>query len=545
MPNKNTFSLSDSQPLLTAEHPWWKGALIYQIYPRSFQDSNGDGIGDIRGIINRLDYLHDLGVDGLWISPFYPSPMDDFGYDVSEFCAVDPMFGTVADVEELVREAEKRNIAILMDLVFSHTSNQHSWFQESRRNKTNAKADYYVWADPQPDGTPPTNWLAHFGGPAWDWDSKRGQYYLHNFLKSMPDLNVHHPDVQNELLDVMRFWLDKGVRGFRLDVVDYYFHDPSFQNNPPLPKGKTPKRFEPYLMQEHLYNRNHPAVYPFLERMRGLCDEYGDVMMVAEISEAGGVEHSAAYTAGGKRMHTSYNFDFLSQYFSPQHFKDTIETFKRLSPDGWPSWSFSNHDAPRVASRWGGDAPSDDFKKMINALLLSLEGTLYIYQGQELGLEQDEIAFEDMKDPYGIFQYPENKGRDGCRTPFVWESTKDNAGFTDTKPWLPMGAENKARAADTQQNDEESVLSHVKDFIALRQNDNVLKWGACDFVHVDEALLVFDRSFESVTYRCVFNFSSQQQVVGEHLHNDGAILSALGYRNQSLAPHGYVVARIL
>lgn len=521
------------------EEPWWKGAIIYQIYPRSFQDSNSDGIGDLNGITKRLPYLKSLNIDALWLSPFFTSPMADFGYDVADYCAVDRIFGTLDDFDNMVVSAKNNDLKIIIDLVFSHTSIAHEWFEKSRARVVGYE-DFYVWADPQNDGSPPNNWLAHFGGTAWSWDSKRGQYYLHNFLHSMPDLNLHNEKVQEALLDVMRFWLDRGVAGFRLDVVDYYAHDPSLKNNPPLPKDKRPKRIEPYMMQEHRYNRNHENIIPFIKKMRQLCDNHNDsdIMMVAEISEAGGVEASIYYTDTSEKLHTSYNFDLLSDDFSPQHIQQVITKYSEAAPDGWPSWSFSNHDAVRVATRWAlqkhQEKPDPLFIKMINALLLSLKGTVYIYQGQELGFEQVDVAFEDMKDPYGIFQYPENKGRDGCRTPMIWADKRAYGGFSDVKPWLPIGLENIPLAVSKQDEIERSILNHFKGLSDERQKSPALRLGDIDFIHACDDILAFVRKYNDKEIMCIFNFSEKdvllpQEIINYLEQNPPAKISRHGY----------------
>lgn len=510
--NQQSFMIS------ARDEKWWKDAVIYHIYPRSFKDTSGNGVGDLNGITSQLDYLKDLGVDAIWVSPFSKSPMRDYGYDVEDYCAIDPLFGSMDDFDELVKAAKQRDIRLLMDLVFSHTSQDHEWFKQSRVRGDNPYHDYYVWADAKADGSPPTNWLSHFGGPAWSWDSKKGQYYLHNFLSTMPDLNVHNKEVQQELLNILRFWLNKGVSGFRLDVLDYYCHDPRLIDNPPA--TKTPKRFEPYLMQEHKYNRNHPEILNFVKKMREICNEYTDdegqdVMMVAEISEAGGIEHSAIYTSSDDLVHTSYCFDFLSADFSPEYIRNIIETYRTKAPNGWPSWSFSNHDTVRVLSRWSETLGVSNAQqkqilaKLINALLISMMGTVYLYQGQELGLEDVNVPFEKMKDPYGIFQYPENKGRDGCRTPMLWSSKDVGYGFSSAQEaWLPYGEEASIKAVDIQRSDERSVLQFTKNLIALRNNEPLLGQNAdMQFLYTNDNILLFERVIGDERCLCFFNLS--------------------------------------
>ncbi|MBM3617063.1 MAG: alpha-glucosidase, partial [Alphaproteobacteria bacterium] len=301
---------------------WWRGGIIYQIYPRSFYDSNNDGIGDLNGITQKLPYIKSLGVDAIWISPFFKSPMKDFGYDVSDYRDIDPIFGTLEDFDNLVKEAAKLKLQVMIDLVISHTSSEHPWFIESASSRVNAKADWFVWADPKPDGTPPNNWLSIFGGSAWEWNATRRQYYLHNFLRSQPDLNFHNKEVRQQMLDVARFWLERGVHGFRLDTVNFYFHDAKLRSNPPVKEKKhvfDAPDSNPYVMQEHIYDKSRPENLIFLEDLRKLMDEYPHTATVGEIGDEGNVKLMADYTKKGKRLHMAYSFAFLSSLFSPEH----------------------------------------------------------------------------------------------------------------------------------------------------------------------------------------------------------------------------------
>lgn len=495
---------------------WWRGNVIYHVYPRSFQDSNNDGIGDLAGLSQRLDYIKSLGVSGLWISPFFKSPMHDFGYDVADYKLVDPIFGTNEDFRKLVDRAHSMGLKIIIDLVLSHTSTDHPWFIESRSSQDNPKKDWFIWSDPKQDGTPPNNWLSHFGGSSWEWDAHRGQYYMHNWLKTQADLNLHNKEVQGELLDIVKFWLDFGVDGFRLDVVDYFFHDPKLRDNPPQETSKV-KRLEPYFMQQHIYDRDRPEAMPFLQKLRQLTDQYPDIMMVAEISEAGGIEASARYTKGRDLLHTSYSFALLSEPFSPNHVRESVESYLTQAPEGWPSWSFSNHDAVRVATRWGGDHPDGRLIRMINDLLLCLPGTLYVYQGQELGFENTDVPFEKMRDPYSISQYPRGKGRDGCRTPMVWEEKAEGAGFTDNaEPWLPIDTKHRKRAVLVQEQDKMSILNHFRTALKRRNDNNALCLGGIVFLQSDAQILAFDRIATEQSYRCIFNFSATEAAYDGH-----------------------------
>ena len=425
---------------------WWRGGVIYQIYPRSFLDSNGDGIGDLPGITARLDYVASLGVDGIWLSPFFTSPMLDFGYDISDYRDVDPMFGTLEDFDRLVEAAHARGLKVIIDQVLSHTSDAHPWFEESRQSRDNPRADWYVWADAKPDGSPPNNWLSIFGGSAWQWDSRRLQYYMHNFLVSQPDLNFHNTEVQDALLDVARFWLDRGVDGFRLDTIIFYLHDQELRDNPALApelrNDQTAPAVNPYNYQEHLYDKSRPENLEFLKRLRAVMEEYPAVAAVGEVGDSQrGLEIVGEYTSGGDKMQMCYAFEFLApQQVTPKRVIDSINAFDAAAPEGWACWAFSNHDVVRHVSRWGaGIEDKAAYAKMLASLLMTLKGSICLYEGEELGLTEADIAFEDLQDPYGIEFWPEFKGRDGCRTPMVWQAGAVNAGFsTAEKTWLPV-----------------------------------------------------------------------------------------------------------
>ncbi|MGB3540373.1 MAG: alpha-glucosidase family protein [Mesorhizobium sp.] len=496
----------------TVDRDWWRGAVIYQIYPRSYQDSNGDGIGDLRGIIRRLPYIAGLGVDAIWISPFFKSPMKDFGYDVSDYRDVDPMFGTLADFDALIDEAHRLGLKVMIDEVLSHTADAHPWFQESRSSRDNARADWYVWADAKPDGTPPNNWLAIFGGSAWQWDTRRQQYYLHNFLAEQPDLNFHNPAVQGALLDVTRFWLERGVDGFRLDTINFYFHSQGLEDNPALPpqlrNDQTAPSVNPYNYQDHLYDKSRPENLAFLERFRALLDEYPAAAAVGEVGDSQrGLEIVAAYTAAGRRVHMCYAFDFLApEKISAAKVRTVLEDFGRVASDGWACWAFSNHDVVRHASRWAAGEPDvTAYLKVISALLLSLRGSACLYQGEELGLTEADLAFEDLRDPYGIRFWPEFKGRDGCRTPMVWDGKEANGGFSQAKPWLPVPAEHLAKAVGAQQGKAGSLLEHYRRFLAFRRAHRALVKGDIEFLDSPEDTVAFTRREGNEHMLCAFN----------------------------------------
>ncbi|MFD0909680.1 alpha-glucosidase [Ruegeria arenilitoris] len=487
---------------------WWRGGVIYQIYPRSFQDSNGDGIGDLRGITRRLDYIAGLGVDAIWISPFFKSPMKDFGYDVSDYRAIDPMFGRMEDFQTLLDRAHGLGLRVMIDLVLSHTSDQHPWFVESRSNRENPKADWYVWADPKPDGTPPNNWLSIFGGSAWQWDTRRQQYYLHNFLTSQPDLNFHNPDVQDALLDVARFWLDMGVDGFRLDTINFYFHDAQLRDNPALPldqrNATIAPMVNPYNHQDHLYSKSQPENIAFLERLRALTDQYDGRACLGEVGDAQrGLEIMGEYTRGDKRMHMCYAFEFLEKRrLTAEYTKHVFDQLLSKAGDAWPCWAFSNHDVQRHASRWDLDEAGI---RQHAVLMMCLRGSACLYQGEELGLPEADVPFEHLQDPYGIEFWPEYKGRDGCRTPMVWAAQDEQSGFTTGAPWLPVSTAQAERAVDRMDADPQSVLNHYRRAIALRHEYPALMSGTQSDMRETGPILSFLREDDTQQVFCAFN----------------------------------------
>ena len=498
---------------------WWRGSVIYQIYPRSFQDHNGDGVGDLVGITERLDYVADLGVDGIWLSPFFTSPMRDFGYDVSNYRDVDPIFGTLGDFDRLLSKAHALKLKVIIDQVISHCSDKHAWFQESRLNRTNERNNWFVWADPKPDGTPPNNWLSIFGGSAWTWDSRRMQYYMHNFLASQPDLNFHNRAVQDALLDNMRFWLERGVDGFRLDTVNFYFHSEGLQNNPVVKpedfNASTAPAVNPYNFQEHLYDKSQPENIAFLKRLRALMDEYGAKTTVGEIGDSQHqMEVMAAYTSGTDKLHMAYTFDYLGGEFSAAHFRKAIDSTEAEAPEGWICLAFSNHDVVRHISRWATHGQQEAFTRLAATLLLCMRGSVCLYEGEELGLTEAELAFEDLVDPYGIEFWPQFKGRDGCRTPMVWQSNAHLGGFTTaSRSWLPVPADHLAKAVDTQVSDNNSVLSHYKAILAFRKTHPALVRGSIETLDAPEGVLAFIRDEGKERLYCVFNMSEKAVVV--------------------------------
>ncbi|WP_244466987.1 beta-galactosidase BglA [Devosia geojensis] len=518
---------------------WWRGSVTYQIYPRSFQDHNGDGVGDLAGITSRLEYVADLGVDAIWLSPVFTSPMKDFGYDVSNYRDIDPIFGTLEDFDRLVQKAHSLGLKVLIDQVISHTSDRHAWFAESRQSRTNARADWYVWADAKPDGTPPNNWLSIFGGSAWTWDSRRMQYYMHNFLASQPDLNFHNPQVQEAVLGEMRFWLERDVDGFRLDTVNFYFHSTGLEPNPVVKpedfNASTAPAVNPYNFQEHLYDKSRPENLEFLRRLRALVDEYPGKTTVGEIGDSQHqLELMAKYTAGHERLHMAYTFDYLGGEFSAEHFRRSIVATETAAADGWLCLAFSNHDVVRHVSRWAVHGQEQALTRLTAMMLLTMKGSVCIYQGEELGLTEAELAFEDLADPYGIEFWPQFKGRDGCRTPMVWQAQVRHGAFsTANKTWLPVPMDHLTRAVDTQDGVEGSVLEFYRAMLAFRKAHPVLAKGGIRILESGADVLAFTRYGQGEELLCVFNMSAE---TGEFVLPEGMAPQALDAPGVVAAP---------
>jgi alpha-glucosidase len=482
-------------PVDTASKQWWHGATIYQIYPRSFLDTNGDGVGDLPGILERLGHVASLGVDAIWISPFFRSPMADYGYDISDYRDVDPLFGTLADFDRVLARSHELGLRVMIDQVLSHTSNEHPWFQESRESRENPRADWYVWADPREDGTPPNNWLSIFGGVAWQWEPRRGQYYLHNFLAEQPDLNFHQPAVRAAVLENVRFWLERGVDGLRLDAINFCFHDRELRDNPPKPRerrnGRGVRADNPYAYQVHLHDNTRPENIEFLGEVRALLDRYPGTVALGEISSEDSNATIAEYTQPG-RLHMAYSFELLGDNGTPAHIRETIENLFSAAPSGWPCWAVSNHDVERVVTRWGhGSAPAH-YGTLVTALLCSLRGAVCIYQGEELGLPEAEVPFESLRDPYGIAFWPTFRGRDGCRTPMPW-ATRDGAGFSAARAWLPIPPQHLAMSVERQEADAASPLHGLRTFLAWRNGQPALRLGAMAVLAAGETHIAVER----------------------------------------------------
>ena len=498
---------------------WWKGAIIYQVYPRSFKDSNGDGIGDLQGIISKLSYIQSLGVDAIWISPFFKSPMKDFGYDISDYRAIDDIFGTLDDFDSLVEKAHDLNIKVIIDQVPSHTSDQHLWFKESRTDATNPKADWYVWADAKADGSPPNNWLSIFGGSAWQWDEGRQQYFLHNFLSNQPDLNYHNSDVQKQIIQEMAFWLKRGVDGLRLDAINFCVHDKLLRDNPTKPmcerKARGFSEDNPYASQYHVYDNTQEDNVVFLEAVRDLLNQFPGTVALGEINSDNSLKTLAEYTSSNKRLHMGYSFELLSEESSTSYIRKTVETLEANIESGWPCWAVSNHDVARVVSRWGsGHAKnSASFAKIISMLVCSLRGTVCTYQGEELGLTEAEVSYEHLQDPFGIQFWPEFKGRDGCRTPMPWESQGKHLGFSHAQPWLPIAKDHIPLSVDLQERDADSTLNNYREFIRWRKTQDVMRLGNISFFDTPENTLGLLRKYENECIIAYFNLSEDTVLI--------------------------------
>jgi alpha-glucosidase len=478
--------------------------VIYQIYPRSFADSNNDGIGDLPGIISQLDYLEALGINALWLSPIYPSPDVDFGYDVADYTAIDPKFGTMKDFEKLVKEAKKRDIHIILDLVLNHTSDQHPWFQESKQSRENPYHDWYIWKDPKPNGDPPNNWQAIFGGSAWEYNADLGQYYYHMFYKEQPDVNWRNPQVRESMLDVFRFWLKKGVKGFRLDVFNAYFKDPDFKDNP------TKFGIRAFYRQEHIYDVSQPEMYPLIKEIRGILDEHKETYVVGETFLAD-TQHTATYCDQGQ-LHAAFNFEFPGNRWHPKRFlQSALKWYGSLTENAWPNNFLSNHDMKRAASRYcfGED---DRRARAALAMLLTLKGTPFIYYGEEIGLRDITIRkVSEIKDPIGKRFWPLFKGRDGCRAPMQWNS-EVNAGFSQTDPWLPVNPDFPNRNVQRQMSDPDSLLNYFKKLVEIRKALPSLQCG--DFSALDDNprdILAFERQLENERIVVLINFKSSEK----------------------------------
>jgi len=487
---------------------WWQTGIIYQIYPRSFQDSNGDGVGDLPGIIGRLDYVQSLNISAIWLSPIYPSPMHDFGYDVADYCAIHPLFGTLADFDRLLAETHRRGLKLILDLVPNHTSDEHPWFIESRASRDNPKRDWYIWRDPAPDGGPPNNWLSYFGGPAWTFDPHTGQYYLHQFVRQQPELNYRNPAVVRALLDTMRFWLDRGVDGFRVDVIWLMLKDPLFRDEPAHPAWDG---VNPHNRLRHIYTANLPEVHDLIREMRNVLDAYDDRMMVGEIYMPN--EALVTYYGGptGKECHLPFNFQLILAAWDAATVRRMVDAYEAILPaDAWPNWVLGNHDQHRLATRIGASQA-----RVATMLLLTLRGTPTCYYGDEIGMADVPIPPDMVQDPPAVNQ-PEIAhlvGRDPERTPMQWNASP-NAGFAPpgVHTWLPVAADLTERNVAAQSADPTSMLSFFRALTALRQTEPALKIGAYRSLEAGAAdVFVYERRYDDRRLVIVLNFAGKTQ----------------------------------
>ena len=491
-----------------AAQPWWKGAVLYHVYVRSFFDADGDGQGDLAGVEARLDYIESLGVDGIWLSPIHPSPNRDWGYDVADFESVQPDYGSMADFERLLSAAHRRGLRILLDEVLSHTSDEHPWFVESLTGgRDGPKADWYVWADPNEDGTAPNNWLSVFGGPAWAYQPARRQHYHHKFLRQQPKLNWRDEGAREAALKVLDLWLARGVDGFRLDVAGTYLHDAALTDNPAVPVAERTRHDWSHAgnLQRHLHDSNLPENVEMLDLIRRRVEAHGARFVFGEFSEE--EARCGGYLSPEDGLHSGYTFALLlARKLSPAFVREHYATLAR-HPLHWPTISFSNHDVPRTVSRFGGEDPPPELAKTLFALLLSLKGTTLIYQGEELGLPQARLRRDQLRDPVGDLYWPYTGGRDGCRTPMPWDSALPNLGFTTGAPWLPMAAEHLGLSVAAQEVDADSNLAFARAMIALRKGSAALRRGELAFLDVPDPVLAFVRSEGAERIACVFNLS--------------------------------------
>ena len=492
---------------MSERYLWWRDGIIYQIYPRSFQDSNDDGIGDLRGIISHLDYLKDLGVDGIWLSPINPSPDVDFGYDITDYNAIDPKFGTLSDFFELLDQAHRRDIHIIMDLVLNHTSDQHPWFIESRKSKDNPYHDWYLWRDPKPDGSAPNNWASIFGGSGWKLDKTLNQYYFHMFYEQQPDLNWRNPDVRAAMLDVFRFWLERGVDGFRLDVFNEYFKDPEFRDNPKR-KGVHARGFDRI---EHVYDGAQPEMMPLVEEIRALVNQYDDRYVVGETFLVS-TEKAREYI-GENRLHAGFDYAYARSPFSAKAFARAIKNWDTLHGQGaWPNYFLNNHDTPRSSTRYA--VGEDDARlKVLAAMHLTVRGTPYLYYGEEIGMRDIKVSRSQIQDPIGKRYWPVFKGRDSCRAPMQWDGSA-NASFTRGKPWLHLHPDYPLRNTQNQAENPASLLNFYRQLTQLRRASPALQKGSLTLLeNLPADVLAYTREDTSERILIVLNFSNLLKTV--------------------------------
>ncbi len=525
---------------MAEEFLWWRDGIIYQIYPRSFCDSNGDGFGDLPGITSKLDYLHDLGVDAIWLSPIYPSLDKDFGYDVSDYEGIDPRYGTMADFDELVQQAHSRHIHVVMDMVFNHTSDQHPWFLKSKSGKQNPYRNWYMWQPPKSGNRRPNNWQSVFGGDGWEWDESTQEYFFHMFVKEQPDLNWRNPAVRRAVLEVFRFWMDRGVDGFRLDVFNAYFKDKQFQDNP-IKFG-----LRAFDRQQHIHDVDQPEMMPLLAELRELLDAYPDRYAVGETFLA--TPAGAAAYVGEKALHAAFNFHFSSSGWSAFEFLNSILIWEgALGKAGWPNYVLNNHDTVRTTTRYKMD-DTDEQAKLTALFMLTLRGTPFLYYGEEIGMRDIQLKRSEILDPAGRKYWPLYKGRDGCRSPMQW-SAELYAGFSTAQPWMKVHTNYSSRNVETQQDDQNTLFNFYRKVIRMRREIPALTrgdWTPMPRLH--SRVLAYQRTYNSQTLTVLLNFSAlpipiQADIRGDvilstHSRPMGDIIAPI-----SLSPYEGIVIR--
>ena len=507
------------------QHPWWERGVVYQVYPRSFQDSDGDGVGDLRGIEGRLDYIASLGVDAIWLSPIFPSPMADFGYDVADYCDVEPLFGTLADLDRLLAATHARGLKLLLDFVPNHSSDQHPWFAESRSSRDNPKREWYIWRDAQPDADgkpgPPNNWISDFGGSAWTWDEATGQYYLRAFLPEQPDLNWRNPELKAAMLDVLRFWFERGVDGFRVDVLWHIVKAEGLPDNPPNPNWRPGINERDRVIQ--LHSTDQPEAHAISAEMRAIADEYGERVLIGEIFLPNDRLARWHGTPEKPQVHLPFNFALVENPWRAETLGRLIADYEASIPEwGWPNWVIGSHDAPRIAARLG-----EAQARVAMMMLLTLRGTPTLYQGDELAIGAVEIPPERVRDPREIRQPGIGLGRDPCRTPMPWDGSP-GAGFSSAEPWLPLNADWRERNVAAQEADPGSMLNLTRELLRLRRSEPALSVG--DWLPAASIgnLLAYERHAGGSLVLVALNLGEEPIPMPEAAHGGERVLSTLG-----------------
>lgn len=523
------------------QHPWWETGVVYQVYPRSFQDSDGDGIGDLRGIEQRLDYLTGLGIDAIWLSPVFPSPMVDFGYDIADYCGIDPLFGTMEDFDRLIAAVHARGLKLLLDFVPNHSSDQHPWFVESRSSRDNPKRDWYIWRDARmsPDGErlPPNNWVSDFGGSAWEWDEATGQYYLHAMLPQQPDLNWRNAELKAAMLDVLRFWFDRGVDGFRIDVLWHIVKAEGLPDNPPNPHWQPGVNERDRLLQ--LHSTDQPEAHAISAEIRALADSYGDRLLVGEIVLPNDRLARWHGTAEAPQVHLPFNFCLLENSWNAETVGRLIDEYESSLPAwGWPNWVLGSHDAPRIAARIG-----EAQARLAMMLLLTLRGTPTLYQGDELAIGTVPIPADKVRDPRELRQPGIGLGRDPSRTPMPWDSSL-NAGFTTGEPWLPLNPDWESRNVAAQEGDPGSMLELTRALLRLRRAEAALSRGEYRSLHCREALLAYERCTADSRLVVALNFGEEATEMPAQAAGGERLLSTLPGRSEKLRGNEGVIWRL-